>query len=415
MSETMEIVFSLLKPRAEGPLTEAVIDALKQLLAGRPIDEIGQMPAWRVASEIVNRDETHVFPADADPVAVAAALRQFMVTAQFISETPAPSAVPASIEVKLAGGPETMNAQELLSKLANDPSLADELVPYIERLDLVHKAALKTPNWAITDANDQLDVSATLDYLKHLAKTYSIPRRAVNGRHPMPLTRAIGQEERALINPFALLPGGNANEIFITGPIFDDYDLGNLPEVRHLAYIWAVVTKHEALPPTLDKYTEIPAAFAEPLTGRWAHIVTDYEAAKTGNDPSTEGISRYAAPALLQLAGRAPGTAAAEAHDDNWYRAKLYEIAEPAIQTGSSNIWRGESDIITSVQTGSGDVELSDTLVLGTIRAGSGDTSGTALGAPGCSQQTGSGDQNLRIRRMSWQGLYEEAQKRGLL
>ncbi len=414
MSETMQVVFAILQP--EDVLTEPVIVALRQLFGDRLVNEIGNLPAWKIANEIIARGEGVNFPTDAKPVAVAAALLGFMRTAEFVTNKPSSVPTPVTVNVVPEKTPGNMNARELLELLTSDPSLASELIPHIERLDLVRQAARKSRSWVITNLDGTINVDATLTYLNHLAKPFSIAGNNTGGRRPLTLAQALGRDERPMLNPFAFR-STCSEEMLVTGPIFGSYDLANLSDEHHLAYIWAAVTAHRAWPQVIDPYEHIPAAFAEPLTGRWLQIVEDYRAAVAAHEPETEGLTRYAMPSLIEAAERA-ATVGAQAsqpvHDTSWYQQRLYEVAEPRVQSASRSVHRGPNDIVVSIQTASGSVHLDGTMILEFIQTATGGIRGTALGAPGCTVRTTTGNQSLSIRRMTWQALYEEALRRGI-
>jgi len=415
VSDTMNAVFAILRP--QGALTEPVIDSLRSMLGERPIDEIGGLPAWKLANEITSRSEAHSFPSDADPVHVAAELRKFMLVAEFIDVQQSKGAsLPTSIKLVADERPADMDLEELLKLLASDQSKAGKLLPFIEALDIVKKAERKSRNWVIMNADGTLNVEVTLGYVKQLAKTFSLTRRDIDGIRPIPLGRAFGQEEIALLNPFAF--NGKPEERIVTGVFFEmgdvAYDLGTLPEETHLAYIWAAATGRREWPASIDLYEHVPAAFEPELKGRWKIIVEDYRAAVAAHDPTTIGLTRFVTPELLKAAETAATQLSEPEHSDAWYRAQLYAIADN-IDVPNSSIRRGPSHVLGNATAGNGSVRLDNVILLGTVTAWNGSTSGTALGSPESSQYCANGSQNLVIRKVSWKALYEEAKRRGLL
>lgn len=193
---------------------------------------------------------------------------------------------PLEVKVQLPTSLEDMRLSELLSFIAANPGEAMEATEVLKNNPVVIKASRKTLKYAIA-VQGTLSAALTGEYLGHLAKdgTSALPK--YKGQRPVTLEVALGLESRLLVHPFT----GEA----ISGiePVTGEYDFADLSEELHLALIWARTTKHRAWPANPDLYECIPQIFANPLTGRWATILEDYQHAKASADDSTEGLSRY--------------------------------------------------------------------------------------------------------------------------
>jgi len=199
----------------------------------------------------------------------------------------------------------------------------------------------------------------------------------------------------------------------VRGPIFQGYDLGNLLEEVHLAYIWAAfVVQHRAWPKQIDLYDHLPQAFAENPTGRWLEILEDFRAAKRNGEPSTEGLTRYVSPRDLRSHHSFGGNTTQR--DDKWYRAQLEEFCGREINV-SSNSDSASRCIVPHVRVSTGSVHLDDVISLGDITVSSGSISGTGWAPQGARIRASSGTLSRGIQALSWKRLYDKAVELGII
>lgn len=403
--ESMETVFTSIEPH--GVLTAEVISALRHMLGERDITEFATMPVHVLANEITARREACGFPTSVRAGDAAKALLEYMRMMEYIPAQPV-NVTPAIIKVVRDKMPAEMSLLELLEALAGNSSRYHELLPFIEQDNLVRQAAYKTPNWAVATIDGQhLDSLETLAYIKHLALRTSLVRAKVtSGRRPTSLARIFGQEERPMFNPFAT----TTNEVVVTGPIWENYDLGNLDEDVHLAYWWALQTSHRAWPRVIDLYDHVPAAFAEELTGRWAEIVDDYRAAKAAGDESTLGLSRYAPSGA---ASRRPFGGSLQ-RDEAWYRAELEKRAGRGVNQTNESIRMGRR-IVRSLMTTNSAIHLDGTIVLENIETTNSRIRGRAYVPIGAYVSTTNASVTPDIYEMTWQDLYNKAVELGII
>ena len=369
MSEKMTDVFGILEPH--GKLTAEIISSLRSMFGERLISDIGAKEPKHLAPEILALRDAHGLTNAVPAALIAKELLDFMEAMGFTGKDSKPG--PLQVQLIQKTRPQDMNLQELLEALSEKPSRYNELMQYINALREIQLATLRSPNWAVTvrGKKDKLDVEATLTRVNNLVTHTIVQDKLPDGRYPTLLARVFGQEERYMLNPFA----HSLDEAAVRGPIFRDFDLGNLAEVVHLAFIWArFVVSHRAWPGTIDNYDHLPQAFSPELTGRWKEIVDDYQAAKDNSDPTVEGLSRYLSP--QDLRSRRPFAVSTQQRDDKWYLEQLQEASQSAIrQAGNDATLRLK--IVDSVRMAGGNLYLDNAIILGGVRLSGGDISGT--------------------------------------
>jgi len=408
VSETMDSVFNILEP--QGHLSSDVISALRGMFSERLVSEIGAMAPKDLAPEIISRREQHNLPSTVAAGVIAKELLDFMRDMGFTGGSSG-QGLPTKIELVQKTHPRDMSLRELLETLDKDASRYNELVQYINGLPEIQRALLRSPNWAVTvvGRKDKLDINATLDRVSRLIQHTIVQNKLPDGRYPTLLARVFGQEERYMLNPFA----STLDEAAVRGPIFRDFDLGNLAEEVHLAYIWAAfVVGHKAWPGKIDNYDHLPQAFATELSGRWQEIVDDYRAAKQNGEPSTEGLSRYLSP--QDLRSRRPFGGNTQQRDDRWYREQLEEHCGREIEV-SSGFDSASHCIVSYVRVSSGSARLNNVISLGDIRVSSGSISGTGWAPQGARVRASSGSLSRGIQTLSWKRLYEKAVELGII
>lgn len=402
----MSTVFDALRPAGD-VLTDEVISALRSIFGDRDVSYVTNTPVITLVHEIVTSLEISVFEG-IQPVDAVNALLDFMRKLGVIA---APEQPVQTVKVELPKTLDQMTLTELLTLLRDEPNRYAELVPHIEELPAMRKASRRTTNWALRDTTGKLDVNATVDNVAHLNKLTSLVRKEVGGQRPTSLARICGQEERPMINPFAT----NSSEMVVIGPFYGDFDLGNLSEERHLAYLWAR-KHHSDWPKQIDLYEDVPAAFAEELKGRWKKMVDAYNAAKEDGDPTTEGLSRYASANVIS-GSRHPFGGEQEVkpeRDETWYRQQLYDDAQASISVSSSSV-RKSLCIIKSVTCSSGSASLDNVIVLEGVRVNSGSLSGKIFMPHGQEARVRSGSNRADIYNRSYKDLYDRAVKQGII
>ncbi len=408
MAETMRTVFDIMEPDGGTIITAESIAALRTLFGDRLISEFTGKEPRDVAPEIVASRERIQLPESIPAAKLAVAMLNFMREMGFTAAAKPQEQVVRVVQDK---HPRDMNLRELLEELDKNPSRYTELVQYINAQLEVQTAIRKSPNWAVTVAGskDRLDVDVTMTRVDSLNKHTIVQNKMADGRYPTSLARVFGQEERYMLNPFA----SSLDEAAVRGPIWRDYDLGNLSEEVHLAYIWArFIVGHKVWPPQIDNYDHLSQAFAPVLSERWLEIVEDYRSAKQNGDPSVEGLSRYLSP--QDLRSRRPFVGNAPQRDETWYKRQLEQRAGRAIEQINSSI-RLERRIIRSARTTNSNITLTDVIALGSIVTSNSNIRGRFYVPQGTHISTSHGSITPDIFELDYEGLYNKAIELGII
>ena len=392
-------------------IDETTAGQLNERIGGKTVDQI-ETKKFDLAKQL--GDMQGAFKA-------AGTLLNFMREAELIGLPDAAATTPAqpmAVTVVMPTKRADMGLAELFGELSEHPEDADELVVLIGQQISVQQANDKlrgSDEWAIPNTDGTLNVTETLEYVRHLAGKYTQPQRKWKNQYwPTTLERALGRDQRIMLYPFPT----DASDLLLVGPDRFGNDWTRLSDNVHEAILDAVTRRILAVNTETDIRRVTHELFGDELPAYLRDIVEDYERRKMRGDVK---IERYATAEQLRAAGldvasfgsRRPFGAEIE-HDDPWYEARLREVALSAINTMGGNV-RRENSVITSINSGGGNIRLTDVIVLGNVNSNGGNVRGTIYMAPRRSVNSGGGNDDSATRNLSWKQLYAKAQELGLI
>lgn len=323
----------------DGGLTAPVLGSLDRIWTDTPVEQILNMsPLDRFRELLV---------ALPDDDGYTNAIRQEVnkeLLAQLPMFLPDRPATPTEVYVTFDKTPDQMSLKELLIFLEEDHGRYGELRSFIEGSAQLQPALRQTANrsyaWVIPGVrNTGIDVELTMAYIGTLQHTFAVAQELYQGRRPITLKRAVGQDQQALIHPFMGVP--------VFGPDDLGFDFSELHKQRPglvEALLWARITRHPAWPQEItDLYGLSMDLFERPESGRWPRILAAYQAA-VEND-STQRVNPFWPKdlGLDQVYGFGV-IVSAPSHDEAYYRRLVEEEASlngTLSVTGNSNSQRG--------------------------------------------------------------------------
>jgi hypothetical protein len=391
-------------------IDETTAGQLNERLGSKTVDQIGT----------TKFDLTKLLGDMPGAFKVAGTLLDFMREAELIglpNAAPAAPAQPMAVTVVMPTKRADMGLAELFKELTDHPEDSDELVTLIGQQLAVRQANDKlrgTGEWAIPNEDGTLNVTETLEYVRHLAAKHTQPQRKWKGQYwPTTLERALGRDQRIMLYPFAT----DTRDLLLVGPDRFGNDWSKLSDAVHEAIIDAVARRILSVNTETDIRRVTHELFSDELPAYLRDIVEDYEQRKARGVK----VERYATAEQLRAAGldadsfgsRRPFDAEPE-RDEAWYEAQLREIALRAINSGGSNVNR-ENCILTTINSGGGNIRLTNAIVLGSVNSGGGNIRGTFYQAPGRSVNAGGGNDTSVSYNWTYKRLYAKAQELGLI
>ena len=196
---------------------------------------------------------------------------------------------PSKITVEQVKSLEQMTLRELLDWYVEHKDRAEEVFNYIQQTSLYRIAVAKTSNLAIV-ANNELDISATHEYIQLLNKPYSHPQDLVEGVVPLSLPEAMGLNHRVLVHPLVEEPLQGLDPVG-----FDYQELSDRDPELYDAIVFARRTDSVYFPTKPDLFLmggEILTT-SSAVDDRWAKIRLQFQQALKNNHPQARSGIRF--------------------------------------------------------------------------------------------------------------------------
>jgi hypothetical protein len=327
-------VVTFLSP-TEG-LTGPILGALDRIWTDVPIEDILDMsPLDRFKELLVALPDD-----DGHTNAVRQEVNQALLT-QLPVFLPNRPATPTQVNVTIDKTPGQMSLEGLLTVLEADHGRYGELKAFIEGNPELQSPLRQTAShsyaWVIPGSdNTGINVELTMSYISTLQHTFAVAQELYQGRRPITLRRAIGQDLQAVIHPFTGMPVHGLDKL--------GFDFAKLDAELHEALLWARITGHPAWPSQItDLWSITDQLITNPSSGRWPRILAAYQAAVSNDE--TQRVSRFWPKDLgFDKIFTFSVVAGVQQHDEVYYRRLVEEAASlngTLSVHGNSNSQRG--------------------------------------------------------------------------
>lgn len=398
-----------------GVLDDALAESLTAKLEGQTVQTIGQTK-FGLAEQLGDMP---------DAFTAASTLLNFMRKAELIglpNAAPAAPAQPQTVNVVMPTPRQQMGLADLFEELIKHPEDADEIIGYIREQSAVRAADRKlngSGEWAIPNDDEtaklKLNVSETLEYIRHLAADHTQPQRKWKGQFwPTTPERALGRDQRLMLYPFAL---NDPSQVLLVGPDRFGNDWSKLTDDVHEAIIAAVATGQLVVTSETDIRRITHELFGPELPPYLNDLVEEYRRDKARGN----GTVRYATREQLAAAGigdlssgsRRPFDRSEQPLDPTWCRQQLEAVCKRGVETINGNVSKGRV-VVRSLKVVSGNIRLDRTIVLGRIEIVTGHITGTAYAGGKARVVTGTIGDDI-YDKMDDVALYKKAVEWGLI